>query len=220
MKMETVGPGSHLQPVEHRRAARQKAVLMVCRLVAPGDDHLCLVRDISEFGAKAQTAQQLQVGDRITLEFGNCYRLTGTVRWTRDRCVGMEFDKAAELSPILGARDWFSQQRERTPGTLATDTRRTHPRLRRWGQVALYRQGREFLAELHDLSLSGAGMDLDASAECTLQAGDWLLCEIAGIGERTATVRWTQHNRLGLSFDQALPLRTLDNWFVSLMQGD
>lgn len=206
---------SEKRQVDHRRAARQKTVLLVCRLIAPTDDHLCLIRDISEFGAKAQTAQKLRIGDPITFEFGNRYRLKGTVRWARDKFVGVEFDKTAELSPLLRDKRWSAPGRQISFSASATDTRRVCPRVRRKARVALYRQGKKHLAELYDVSTSGAGINLHRDASHNLQVGDWLVCEIAGVGEQTATVRWIDAHRLGLSFDRPLPLKTLDDWFTS-----
>ena len=196
---------------DNRRAQRQKAVLLVCRLVSPAADDLCLISDISEFGARAQTAQRLGVSDRVAFEFGNLFALNGTVRWVRDRQVGVEFDSMAELAPVL-QRGRCSPSGQGQAGE-ATDTRRKRPRIRRCAPVKLYLQGREHKAELHDLSTAGAGIEI--TQPHPLQAGDWLHCEIEGIDDRTATVRWVDGNRLGVSFDAQLPLRPLDEWLMA-----
>lgn len=196
---------------DSRRTARQKAVLLVCRLVSRRADDLCLVSDISEFGAKAQTAQNLRAGDQVAFEFGNLFVLHGTVRWVRDRHVGVEFSEAAELSILLSADRHGGGARGRARGR--TDTHRVLPRVRRCVPVRLYLQGRAHNAELRDLSPGGAGIDI--GGQHCLQAGDWVNCEIEGIDERTATIRWVDGSRLGLSFDSPLPLRPLDEWLVA-----
>lgn len=195
---------------DNRRAVRKRAVLLVCRLVAPKSDDLCLINDISEFGARVETAQSLRVDDPVTFEFGNRRSFSGTVRWVRDRNVGVEFEAPAELAPVLVGNGQLAAG-TRDPAN-APDTRRQFPRIRRCALVRIYLQGREYQAELRDLSPGGAGVDLQDGKR--MQAGDWVQCEIEGVAERTGTVRWVDGERLGLSFDRPLTLRALDDWLV------
>lgn len=196
--------------VDNRSGPRHRAVLLACRLVTARADDLCLVRDISVNGARAQTSLTTSVGEHVTLEFGNLCRLAGIVRWTRNGELGVEFDAPADLAPLIAGtgepRPFDGWKRRRT------DARRAFPRFRRCAVAGLSLHGLRHSGLLHDLSPAGAAIDLDPGSG--LQVGDWVHCEIAGLAGRSATVRWTGPARVGVSFDIPLPLRLFDAWVV------
>jgi hypothetical protein len=199
------------EPAEDpRRDSRYKADLLVCRLIAAGGDGVCLVRDMSAQGARAQTGQKLAIGQSVALEFGDLYRVCGTVRWVHDRDVGLEFDQLVDLSPLLehpGEIRSFDGWKHRR-----TDTRRAFPRFRRCALTCVTLHGSRRVGRLHDLSPGGAAIDLEADHGARI--GDRVACEIAGLAERTGIVRWVGTRRIGIAFDIPMPLRRLDGWAV------
>lgn len=180
--------------------SQSRAVLLMARMVTDSADDFCIVSNISPEGACIESTLPLTAPDTITLDFGNLLKVSGKVRWTAGQRAGIAFDHAVDLAPLCS--------RGTDPSALP-DTRRGHPRVRRCADLHIQHEGATRAGELHDISPSGFGVELDSVA---LTPGDRILVELPQIGQRMASVRWTADQRAGAAFDRPLPLWVLDRW--------
>lgn len=85
--------------VEQEREPRY-AVLRRGRLHSDGRTHPVRVRNISSGGAMIEIGRDARIANIVELELSSEDRLSGTVRWVRDRRVGIAFDHPADAARL------------------------------------------------------------------------------------------------------------------------
>jgi len=184
------------RPPERRTDERHLALLPPARLIAPGWQDLCRIRNISAGGLMAEIATSRPAGDPVVVEINSNQRIPGKVLWTRETSVGIKFDKDADLREILAGRLPRAGFRAR-PSRLEVSC-----------EATIGMGGRYWRVPVYDISLGGMKVELDGR-ELLDQRVSVLVDNLRPI---TGTVRWTESGQSGLAFSQPLPFDELATW--------
>jgi hypothetical protein len=164
-------------------------VLKVAKLGFGAHEELCIVRDISSGGIKAEVYYPLATGDAVSIELNEGSPVSGHVAWRVDDLVGIAFDRPVSVISVIA---------HRTLDRFGRKVRR--PRLRASFNAAVVTDSGE--REVHVSDVSQAGMKILVDRPIPLGA----MCELRmpGIEPRRALVRWNRDSYAGLQF--ALPM--------------
>lgn len=173
-------------------------VLQVGRLITEDRQSLCKIRTISAAGIMAHSTLALEKGDEVVVGFRTSHTIGGRVTWTRDDLVGVEFFRPADTEAL------FAVQRRAMGGSFLPES----VRLDVHGTATIEHEDRSMIAELFDISLSGAKItDLDA-----LMIGSRITLSIEGLPRRSGYVRWRNDGRAGIAFNLSMPFDVLASW--------
>lgn len=189
------------EPVERRRDVRHQAVFQVAKLKSDRLEELCMVRDVSPSGLKAEVYYPLEVGERVRITLRTEHAMVGRVVWTRDHLVGVEFDSAV---PVLAMLAHCSVD-DRIGGIRP-------PRLDSDFQAFVRIDGRE--QELDVLNVSQAGMKINVPY--VVPPGTRCDILIDMVGWREATVRWHRNGEAGILLAHPLSYGEFASWRQSL----
>lgn len=181
---------------ERRRAERKTKVLRVGLLESAKGTQLCLIRDISSGGLRADLHYNLARGTKVSIELNTGRRLQGTIIWYRNEQAGMEFDEPVDVEDLLAPE----------PAVPCGPK----PRLPRIGvnRVVTVRSGAH-LYRVPAIDISQGGMKVATDA---LQAGAEVVVLLADFKPIPGVVRWSKAGCSGVAFNQLLPLRCLSHW--------
>ncbi|MET0309592.1 MAG: PilZ domain-containing protein [Sphingomonas sp.] len=182
---------------ERRRDERHVTVLQVAKLVTARCEELCIVRDISSGGLKAEVYCRLTVGDAVRIQFKSGHEVSGRVAWVDAHHIGMAFDAAVDIETLL-------LRRER--GLDGKPLRA--PRLRIDIPAALRIAGEQLSIQLCDISQDGCKV----RSHRLLRPGSG--CEIALplLGYRLASVRWARDGHAGIMLHERLSYPDFAHW--------
>ncbi|PZO87305.1 MAG: hypothetical protein DI623_14995 [Sphingomonas sanxanigenens] len=174
---------------ERRSGPRHVKVLKVAKLLFGAREELCIVRDISSGGLKAEVYYPLGVNDRVTIELTEGNPVPGHVVWRADDLIGVSFDRPVSVISIIA---------HRTLDRLGRKTR--SPRLKADFTAAILSGSGERQVQVRDVSQAG----FKALADRPFPLG--ALCEVRlpGLNLRRAFVRWNREGHCGFQF--ALPM--------------
>ncbi len=188
------------EAVDDRRKGSERyvTVLKVGRAVVDGHDQLCLVRNMSREGAKLDIYHEVERNQRITIELRSDKVVTGTVRWVGDHAAGIEFDEPVEVSDLLQSRPNRSVLRKlpRAPRFIAD------------AKVQLEIDNRVITGKLVNISLHGLCIETPEHSKID----ERVLAKVAGLPPRSAHVRWTGRDMIGLHFDMPMGFSELAKW--------
>jgi hypothetical protein len=185
-------------PVGDLRAdARHRTVLQVAKLSTERGDELCILRNVSAGGLRAEVYCRLAVGDPVQLELRTGRGMAGHVVWASGSSIGVAFDRKV---PILS---YLAHQAMQELG------RRVRPPRVRIGEPGILRLAEgDFLASIVDASQAGmcirTDRKLSSGAPCKVVA--------EGLGERGALVRWCRDGEIGLQLKRPLSFREFAGW--------
>lgn len=203
----------HSVSPSRRKVHRSRAVLLMARLETEWADDLCLISDISPAGAGLRTARAMVVGEAVKLEFGDTLVVGGTVRWLKDGCCGVEFDRVIDLEPLFRRAGMTEQVRRALQDRGEPMGRRAQPRLRRCAEVLVRHERNDLPGQLVDLSPDGARIDLAEPA--AIAPGDRVNFTIEDRLDCEGTVRWVRGRSAGVAFETPLRLWKLEKWLVA-----
>jgi hypothetical protein len=189
---------------ERRKNQRHITVLQVAKLVTEHCEELCIIRDISGGGLKAEIYCALEVGEKLRVHFKSGYEVGGHVAWVEDSQAGIEFDEGIEAELLLVRREHDLEGYPLRSPRIKVDmpgTMRVHGE-----QVAIH---------VCDISQSGCRVHSDM----LLKPGTG--CEIAlpGLGYRMAAVRWFRDGQAGIMLHERLTYQDFALWRHRLGAG-
>lgn len=189
---------------ERRRAQRHITVLQVAKLVTDTCEELCIVRDISSGGLKAEIYCSLRLGEKVQIEFKAGQQVSGHVVWIEDRQAGIEFDQTIETEQLLVRREHDAEGHPLRAPRLKVDMP---------GMLRV--RGEQTSVQVRDISQDGCRVRSDL----LLKPGTG--CEIAlpGLGFRMAAIRWFRDNHAGVRFHERLSYQDFANWRHRLVSG-
>ena len=193
---------SHAQEAQsaedRRNSERYVTVLKVGRAVIDGHDQLCLVRNMSQDGAKLDLYHGVTKDQKITIELRSDKVVTGTVRWVGDHAAGIRFDEPVDVSDLLQGRPNRSVLRKlpRAPRFLAKSV------------VRMEHDHGVMSGQLVNISLHGLCVETADKA----RIDDHVVVRIEGLPSRSATVRWLGHGMMGLHFEMPMSFSDLARW--------
>ncbi|THD34433.1 MAG: PilZ domain-containing protein [Sphingomonas sp.] len=182
---------------DQRAELRHRTVLQVARLATARGDELCILRNVSAGGLRADIYCALAVGETVEFELRTGRRIAGRVIWAEGGSIGVKFDRKV---PILA---YLAHQ---TLGELGRRVRA--PRVQLNGEATVRVTDREFAVHIADASQAGMCIKTDRllleGASCDINA--------AGLDERGAIVRWCRDGAAGLQFKRPLSFREFAAW--------
>lgn len=182
---------------DQRSEPRHRTVLQVAKLATARGDELCILRNVSAGGLRAQVYCDLAVGEAVEFELRTGRRMAGRVIWAEGSSIGVKFDRKV---PILA---YLAHQAIEELG------QRVRPPRVGVGEKATIRvEDRELSVAIVDASQAGmcicADRVLSENASCLIKAD--------GLDERGAIVRWSRDGHAGLQFKRALSFREFGTW--------
>lgn len=182
---------------ERRRNARHATVLQIAKLSTDQCEELCILRDISSNGLRAEVYCPMNIGDEVSFELKTGRRVSGRVAWTDGKSIGVEFDVKIPVLAVLA---------HQTLDELGYKARQ--PRLRTDAPARLYIDDNAISVRLCDVSQAGTRISVDR----ILRLG--ARCEIAleGLGRRKAIIRWYRNGEAGVLFVQPMTYPEFAAW--------
>jgi hypothetical protein len=189
---------------ERRKSQRHITVLQVAKLVTDSCEELCIVRDISSGGLKAEIYCSLHIDEKVQIQFKSGQQVAGHVVWVEDRQAGIEFDQAIETEQLLVRREHDPEGRPLRAPRLKVDMP---------GMLRV--NGEQVYVHVSDISLDGCKVDSDL----LLKPGTGCEISLPGLGYRLASVRWFRDNQAGVRFHERLSYQDFAQWRHRLVSG-
>jgi hypothetical protein len=185
-------------PVERRRSVRHKAVNQVAKIRLPsGREELCLLRDISAEGLRAEVYLPLEVGMPISVELRTAHTAAGRIAWAARNEIGVEFDASIPAAAMLAHCSFEESGGNLRPPRLKVDLRG----LLRVGAAAN-------MVSIANISLAG----LQVVAPDPLRIGTSCSIALAGLPARDASVCWWRDGNAGLMLAQPFDYAVFAQW--------
>ena len=179
---------------DQRGGERHLTLFRVGSIIIRGRRELCLVKNISAGGAFIRAYCALKPKARIKIELKEGQPLAGSVSWVRGSDAGIAFDKPVDVLDLLKASGDGARQRM--------------PRIETHC-VGFVREG----AILHRAvvqNISQGGVSVETANPLTV--GGEVTVSLPGLAPQSATVRWNDGSRYGITFNSVLPLAGLVDW--------
>lgn len=190
-----VDPGADRKAAIHRpedlRAAPRFALLLrAAKLIAPRGEYLCIVRDVSETGAKLRLFHSLAGIEGLALESVTGEHIAMDPVWEHEGEGGFRFVEPIDVRRFIAEAGPFPKR----PIRVAVD----HP-------ARITVAGQTSTARVRDLSRQGARIETGNH----LALGQQLRLEADELPQFEATVCWRRQPAYGLVFRQLMGLEEL-----------
>ncbi|RJF85717.1 PilZ domain-containing protein [Sphingomonas cavernae] len=181
------------------RAPRTLTLLLVGRVIGDRRDALCRIRNLSEGGLRAEVRARFTLGESVRIEFRNSDAVTGVVRWTDRKAIGVQFDAPVDVERLLA--ESTTVRRKGAPAPRA-------PRLPTscWADIRI--DGHPQRASLLDLSQGGAKL----RTRTPLEMGAILILSVPGLEPMRGVVRWVRGDNAGIAFLEPIAFAALAAW--------
>jgi len=186
--------------MDHRRDPRFTLLIRAAKLIAPNGEYMCILRDASASGLRAQIFHSLPEHRDFTLELPNGDRHRIELVWERDGHAGFRFADRVEPAQLIGDPGPFPKR----PVRLAVQL-----------PVLITSQGITMGAVIRNLSQTGARIE----CETHLAIDQALRLEAAQLPAIQARVRWRSGNDYGVVLDQTFRFEELARLVGTLQQG-
>lgn len=176
---------------EMRAAPRFTLLLRSAKLVADGQEFVCVLRDASNTGVKLRLFHPLPAARKLELELPGGTRHTLEPVWERDGHAGCRFLEPVDVQTLI------DDSRDHLPRRPLRIQVHNHARVAAHGDIS----------EAHIVNLSQQG----ACIECKehLMLGERVRIEADLLPTLTAHVCWREAPRYGLVFEQSFQLDEL-----------
>jgi len=199
--MASIDPSlSAMPPVQEVRRAikiRRMTTFRVGVLKIDGRRQLCIIRNISEGGARLYLYSSVALGQRVSIELKSDHHASAVVVWRQHGSVGLQFDQNIDLNMFLTAK--LPSGKERNP-------RLPRVEVDRLGEV---RAGAlRYPVNSCDISQGGVRVEIDAP----LTVGTDVVLTLERFHPVNGTVRWSRPGNAGIAFNKLLPFDDLLRW--------
>ncbi|KMS55432.1 pilus protein PilZ [Novosphingobium barchaimii LL02] len=175
---------------DQRATPRFALLLRAAKLVSPGGEYLCIVRDVSATGVKLRLFHSLAGVEQLALESVTGERTGVNLVWEHGGEAGFRFVQPIDVERFIAEAGPYPKR----PIRICVD----HPaRITVTGSVTG--------ARLLDLSRQGARIETDQR----LAIGQQLRIDAAEMPQFEATVCWRREPAYGLVFRQLMSLEEL-----------
>jgi hypothetical protein len=158
---------------------------------------ICQIRKLGAGGAVLHADLPIDEGARLELELEEGEPLVGTVAWRQGSEIGLKFDRAVDILPII-ARNLASQPGER----------RRMPRIEIACPALLEHDGRTELAALRDIAQGGVKIETPHPLPQDLR----VTVTPEGLHPVEGVVRWVNGRVAGIAFARELSWQELMPW--------
>ncbi len=187
---------------ERRRSVRHATVMQIAKIrLEGGREELCMLRDVSPEGVKAEIYCAAAPGDHVVIELRTGHTIGGTIAWREEAVIGMRFDEPMPMSAMLAHCSFDDRLgRLRPPRlTVALDGI-----LRLLGEDSVVRVA----------NISQAGMQIGAPDQ--LPVGAPCAITLPGLAARPATIRWAREGAAGLMLAAPFDYAAFAAWRAAL----
>jgi hypothetical protein len=186
--------------MEHRRDPRFTLLIRAAKLIAPNGEYMCILRDASASGVRAQVFHALPKHRHFLLELPNGDRHRIELVWERDGHAGFRFEDRVELAQLIGDPGPFPKR----PVRLAVQL-----------PALISSQGITMGVVIRNLSQTGARIECDSH----LAIDQTLRLEAEQLPTIQARVRWRKGNDYGVVLDHTFRFEELARLVGALQQG-
>jgi hypothetical protein len=187
--LAVVGDHGPWSPTLERRGStsRQRLVMRVAKLICSSGEYPCIIRDVSESGAKLRIFHAHPPDTFMLIELSNGELHAAERRWVKDDIAGFRFTSDVDVDDFVNEK----HSHGRRPVRLRTEH-----------EVQYVAAGDRGSAAMVNLSARGACIE----AGRQLPVGSPLRIEIAGWPMRFASVCWRKEFRHGLAFQDDMTM--------------
>lgn len=183
---------------ERRRSIRHATVMQVAKLrLDAGHEELCLLRDISPEGARAEIYVAVEVGTHIEIELRTGHVIGGRIAWIDGNAIGVAFDEPMPMSAVLAHCSFDERLGNLRPPRLNVNMR-----------GILIADGSQKVVRIGNISQAG----LQIGSADPLQAGAPCMIGIPGLAPRPATIRWWREGEAGVMLTEPLEFAQFAEW--------
>ena len=186
-----------VEPSERRRCMRTATVFQVAKIVTERFEELCVLRDVSPGGLKAEVYCPVAAGERIEVELKTEHRVAGTVMWASDGAIGIQFDAEVPMLAMLAHCAFDDRVARIRPPRLTTALDGT-----------LSVDGEDQAITVLNISQAGMKIRVPAAIGTDLR-GTIVLREL---GQRSCTLRWVRGGEAGVLLDEPLSYPEFAEW--------
>jgi len=191
-------PAAEAPAHERRRSIRHTAVMQVAKIrLGSGREELCLLRDISPEGMKAELYISAEAGAHVEIELRTGHVLGGCIAWTDGRQIGVSFDEPMPMAAMLAHCSFDDRMGTLRPPRINVNM---HGLLKHGIEERPVRIG----------NISQAGVQIAAPEP--LHAGAACAIGLPGLPPRAATVRWCREGQAGLMLADPFDFRAFAEW--------
>lgn len=190
-------------PVEDRRRSVRHAVLnQVAKIrLASGREELCLLKDISAEGLKAEVYIPIETGAHITVELRTAHAAAGRVVWSANGEIGVAFHAPIPAAAMLAHCSFEESGTGLRPPRLKVDLR---------GLLRIGVSAR--MVSIGNISQAG----LQIAAPEPLRAGTACSIALSGLPARAAEACWWRDGHAGLMLTEPYDYPVFARWRASL----
>jgi hypothetical protein len=183
---------------ERRQSIRHAAVNQVAKIrLGSGREELCLLRDISAEGLRAEIYIPLEVGAQIWVELRTAHSARGRIVWARGDEIGVSFEESIPVAAML-AHCSFDQN----AGNLRP------PRLKVNLRGLLRIDGQAKMVDIGNISQAG----LQIAAPEPFRANTACTIVLSGLPARGATICWWREGAAGLMLAEPFDYAAFAKW--------
>jgi len=187
---------------ERRRSIRHATVMQVAKIrLSRGREELCLLRDVSPEGVKAEVYVRMEVAASVEIELRTGHTIRGKIAWIEDALVGVAFDEPMPMAAMLAHCSFDDRLGKLRSPRLEVDMH---------GLLTIDFQQR--VVRIGNISQSGlqiaANQPLDAGASCAIA--------LPGLAPRPATVRWCREQQAGLLLAEPFEYAAFAEWRAAI----
>lgn len=182
---------SPVSGAELRSAPRFALLIRAAKLIVDGREYLCILRDASATGVKIRLFTPIPKHSRLAIELGNGDRHDARLAWTTHDHAGLQFLEEVDVQRLINERGGAHPRRQ--------------VRLRVVLDAVLHAGGESTHVRFHDISQQGACIE----CEKWLAMNELVRLDTGVMPSLYAKVRWRDHPRYGLVFEQTFKLDEL-----------
>lgn len=186
---------------EMRAAPRFTLLIRAAKLIVDGREFLCILRDASATGVKVRLFTPIPDHKSLAIELGNGDRHDARLVWTTEDHAGLQFLQEVDVQRLIDERGGHYPRRQ--------------VRLRIVLDAVLHSGGESVHVQFHDISQQGACLE----CEKWLLMNELVRLETGVMQPIYAKVRWRNHPRYGLVFEQTFKLDELARISAPLQLG-
>lgn len=188
--------------MDNRRDARFTLLIRAAKLIAPCGEYMCILRDASVGGVRAQIFHPLPPGNDFTLELSNGDRHALELVWERDGHAGFRFRNPVELAQLISGAGAYPKRPVRLQVQLPAQLITTDGRV----------------ADVMIRNLSQHGIGIDCTVRLAIEQA--IRIEAEQLPSLTGRVRWRGRNAYGLALDHTFRFEELARLVGVLQQGN
>lgn len=187
---------------ERRRSIRHATVMQVAKIrFGTGREELCVLRDVSPEGLKAEVYIAVAAGEHVEIELRTGHTVGGRVAWCEGTVIGLSFDEPMPMAAMMAHCSIDERVGAIRPPRLNVQLE---------GMLRLGVSDR--VVAIGNISQAG----LQIAAPESLDLGRPCMITLPQLAPRAATIRWWREGQAGLMLAEPLDYAAFAEWRAAL----